>query len=63
MSTLTLDTVTSYVGTDAGTSPSYLDASYAFAYTANPPPPYADAPFQTCTDPLTLAQQYCAGEH
>lgn len=61
MSTLTLDTVTSYVGSDAGTSPSYADASYAFSYAANPP--FADTPFKTCTDPVTLAQQYCAGEH
>jgi hypothetical protein len=53
--------VSSYVGTDAGTSPSYEDSSYAFSYATNPP--FADSPFSACTDPLTLAQEYCAGEH
>ncbi len=56
MSTLTLDKVASYVGTDAGTAPSYEEASYTFSYSS-------DQPFAACTDPLTLAQEYCAGEH
>ncbi len=61
MSTLTLDSVVTYIGSDAGPNPSYEDSSYVFNYAANPP--FADYPFKSCTDPLTLAQEYCAGEH
>jgi RHS repeat-associated protein len=56
MSTLTLDKVASYVGSDAGAAPSYEVASYQLSYSS-------DAPFVACTDPLTSAQEYCAGEH
>jgi YD repeat-containing protein len=63
MSTLTLDSVASYVGSDAGTGSSYEDYSYSFSYNSSPPPSSKDIHFAACTDPLTLAQEYCAGEH
>jgi hypothetical protein len=49
MSTLTLETVTSYVGSDTGN----LDYRYTFSYTYQT---FADRPFSTCYDPLSLAQ-------
>jgi hypothetical protein len=53
MSTLTLETVKSYVGTDS--SASHLDYSYSFSY--------QDTPFVDCTDSVSLSPAYCAGEH
>ncbi len=63
MSTLTLDTVTSYVGADSSSS----NKAYGYSFT------YTDTPFATnstggspggpCFDPVTLTEQYCAGEH
>ncbi|HVU67377.1 MAG TPA: SpvB/TcaC N-terminal domain-containing protein, partial [Ktedonobacteraceae bacterium] len=52
-STLSLQSITSYVGKDDGTG--YLANSYAFAY--------ADSTFWVCHDPLTQIETYCAGEH
>src|SRR5260370_40475844 len=62
MSTLTLDTVTSYVGADSSSS----NKAYGYRFT------YTDTPFATnstggspggpCFDPVTLTEQYCAGE-
>ncbi len=63
MSTLTLDSVASYVSSDAGSGSSYEDYSYSLAYNSTPPPSSKDTAFAACTDPLTLAQEYCAGEH
>ncbi|HZU69457.1 MAG TPA: hypothetical protein VFA09_19425 [Ktedonobacteraceae bacterium] len=51
MSTFSLQTVTSYVGSDS----TYKDYSYSFSYTDNP--------FQSCNDPVTLLPGYCAREH
>lgn len=51
MSTFSLQTVTSYVGTDSGNK---YD-SYAFNY--------QDSPFSQCWDDYTGVQDYCAGEH
>jgi hypothetical protein len=63
MSTLTLDSVASYVGSDAGSGSSYEDDSYSLAYNSTPPPSSHDAPFAACTDPTSGSQEYCAGEH
>ena len=63
MSTLTLDSVSSYVGSDAGSGSSYEDDSYNLAYNSNPLQLPSDTPFAACTDPTTGAQEYCAGEH
>lgn len=52
-STLSLQSVTSYVGSDG--SASNKDYSYSFTY--------SDTPYQNCNDPLSLAPGYCAGEH
>ncbi len=52
-STLSLQWVTSYVSDDS--SSSRKDVRYDFTY--------SDTPYQNCTDPLTLAPGYCAGEH
>jgi RHS repeat-associated protein len=53
MSTLTLETVKTYVGDDSSTS--HLDYSYSFSY--------QDSAFYDCTDPATLSPEYCAGNH
>ncbi len=63
MSTLTLDTMTSYVGADSSSS----NKAYGYSFT------YTNTPFATnstggspggpCFDPVTLTEQYCAGEH
>ncbi len=63
MSTLTLDSVSSYVGSDAASGSSYEEYSYSLAYNSTPPPSSHDAPFAACTDPTSGAQEYCAGEH
>ena len=53
MSTLSLQSITSYVGTDgSGSKPAY---GYNFTYTDNQ--------FWQCTDPVSGHQRYCAGEH
>ncbi len=52
MSTLSLQSVTSYVGSDSGGSKAY---GYAMTYT--------DSHFVQCNDPYSLANYYCAGEH
>ncbi len=52
LSTMSLQNITSYVGTDTGGNKAY---SYTFAYT--------DTPFVHCYDPVSLVDQYCAGEH
>ena len=53
MATMTLDTVTSYVGTDTGGNPAYR---YAFTY--------QDQPYTTTyVDPYTQVQEAAAGEH
>lgn len=54
MSTLTLDSISTFVGTD--TVSSHLDYAYALAYNQ-------DTPFVSCADPYTGASLYCAGEH
>jgi hypothetical protein len=54
MSTLTLDKIETFVGTD--TAANHLDYSYALAYNQ-------DTPFAVCTDPSTGVALYCAGEH
>jgi len=61
MSTLTLDKVASYVGSDAG-SPAY---SYAFSYTNTPfaTNSTGGSPGGPCYDPVSRTEQYCAGEH
>jgi RHS repeat-associated protein len=56
MSTLTLDTVVSYLGSDGG-NPAY---NYAFSYSGGT---FKDTPFSACSDPYTLVAEYCAGEH
>src|SRR6266571_4191401 len=53
MSTLSLQTVTSYVGSDA--SASNKAYKYSFSYT--------DSPFSQCWDDYTQLQEYCAGLH
>ncbi len=58
MSTLTLDSVVSYLGTDA--SSSSKDERYSFSYSYNS---FKDNPFSSCYDPYTLIEEYCAGEH
>ncbi len=52
MSTMSLDSVTSYVGSDSANQPAY---QYSFAY--------QDQPFTTYYDPYTFLQQGAAGEH
>jgi hypothetical protein len=53
MSTLSLQSVTSYVGSDSSGS---KDASYSFSY--------SDLPYTiNCYDEYTLVQEACAGEH
>lgn len=52
MSTLTLETVTSYIGSDSSGSKAY---GYSLSYT--------DHPFAHCNDPNSLANYYCAGEY
>jgi RHS repeat-associated protein len=53
-STLTLDSITSFVGPD--TSTSNIDYQYVLSYNK-------DVPFFSCQDPYTLVNLYCAGEH
>jgi hypothetical protein len=53
-SLLTLDSITSFVGTDI--SANNIDYQYALSYNK-------DVPFFTCQDPYTLVNLYCAGEH
>jgi RHS repeat-associated protein len=53
MSTLSLQTVKTYVGDDS--SASHLYYSYSFSH--------KDSPFYACTDPTTGSDAYCAGEH
>ncbi|MGB8346061.1 MAG: RHS repeat-associated core domain-containing protein, partial [Ktedonobacteraceae bacterium] len=50
-STMSLMSVTSYVGKDSGSK------AYSYSFT------YQDQPFSHCLDPYTLADEYCAGEH
>jgi RHS repeat-associated protein len=50
-STMSLMSVTSYVGTDSG------NKAYSYSFT------YQDQPFSICYDPYTLVKEYCAGEH
>src|SRR5260370_42216198 len=61
MSTLALDKVASYVGSDAG-SPAY---SYAFSYKNTPfaTNSTGGSPGGPCYDPVSRTEQYCAGEH
>jgi len=55
MSTMSLDSVTSYVGTDTGTSPI---RAYKYTFT------YQDTPFTTSYfDPVSFIQESAAGEH
>ncbi len=51
--TFSLQTVTSYVGSDGSAS----NTAYRYSFT------YADSSFQTCNDPVTGTSGYCAGEH
>lgn len=53
MSTLSLQTVKTYVGNDSGNS--HLYYSYSFSH--------QDSSFSACTDPTTGSDAYCAGEH
>src|SRR5216683_2701165 len=63
MSTLTLDTVTSYVGADSSSSNKAF--GYSFTYTNTPfaTNSTGGSPGGPCFDPVTLTEQYCAGEH
>src|SRR5258708_14153929 len=63
MSTLTLDTVTSYVGADSSSSNKAY--GYSFTYTDTPfaPNSTGGSPGGPCFDPVTLTEQYYAGEH
>lgn len=54
MSTLTLDSIETFVGTDSATS--HLDDAYTLTYNQ-------DTPFAACSDPETGDALYCAGEH
>ncbi len=54
MSTLTLDSIETFVGTDS--SLTHLDYAYALAYNQ-------DTPFVACSDPYSGVALYCAGEH
>jgi len=54
MSTLTLLSVTSYVGNDSGTG-SFPAYQYQFSYT--------DTPLIECVDPLSQVGETCAGDH
>ncbi len=54
MSTLTLDTIETFVGDDS--TASHLDYSYALSYNQ-------DAPFVSCKDPESQVSLYCAGDH
>ena len=53
MNTLSLQTVTSYVGDDS--SPSHQAYQYQLSY--------QDSPYYTCVDPLAQISGLCAGEH
>ena len=53
MSTLSLQTIKTYVGNDSSTS--HLYYSYSFSH--------QDSTFYACTDPTTGTDAYCAGEH
>ncbi|HZU67136.1 MAG TPA: hypothetical protein VFA09_07650, partial [Ktedonobacteraceae bacterium] len=53
MGTFSLTGITSYLNTDGSSS----NAAYAYNFS------YTDTPFQFCTDPVSLENGYCAGEH
>ncbi len=63
MSTLSLQSITSYVGTDTTGNKAY---GYQLGYHDSPITTTLPAPgggTVTCEDPNTQAQEYCAGEH